>query len=616
MINFDKIKLIIWDLDDTFWHGTLSEGVVTPIDSNIALIKSLTDCGIVNSICSKNDSSPVNEKLSQLGVLDYFVFASIDWTPKGERIKHMIEEMGFRPVNVLFIDDNIVNLNEAIFFAEGLMTAEPSVISELIKFIENAERKDLSHSRLQNYKVLELKQRKRSIYTDNTDFLFSTHTQVTIKKDCISVIDRIHELILRTNQLNFTKNRMSLDDLFILINDSEVDAGYVEVKDDFGDYGIVGFYAVKDKKCIHFLFSCRTIGQGVEQYVYSTIGWPELPIIGDVVSNVEKTIAPAWINQLSHQDKKEDTKSKIDSGKIIFKGPCDLELLTSFLNSSLLSKEFTYIGEKSHNSIEHQNHSVNYMSFKFLSQEQKQSLLNDCIFNDQEMFETSVFDKDVSLIFISTLIEPNLGIYERKSDKLKIAFGEWCYPLTDESNWGYYITKGPYQNTFKKEWLQSFREKYSFIGRTTVEHYVNSLNDLLLKINRNAKICLILGSEMPYEKNEKKAYVGRELYHKELNSKIKEFTKTNKRVYLLDFNDYITNQNDFLDNINHFQRNVYYKAAKRANEIISEVCGYEVEEASKISLFLDKISVVIRAFFDPKSQIYFILRKVFHRIRD
>ena len=78
----------------------------------------------------------------------------------------------------------------------------------------------------------------------------------------------------------------------------------------------------------------------------------------------------------------------------------------------------------------------------------------------------------------------------------------------------------------------------------------------------------------------------------------------------------IANQNDFLDNINHFQRNVYYKAAKRANEIISEVCGYEVEEASKISLFLDKISVVIRAFFDPKSQIYFILRKVFHRIRD
>ena len=31
MYDFEKIKLIVWDLDDTFWSGTLSEGdVVVP----------------------------------------------------------------------------------------------------------------------------------------------------------------------------------------------------------------------------------------------------------------------------------------------------------------------------------------------------------------------------------------------------------------------------------------------------------------------------------------------------------------------------------------------------------------------------------------------------------
>ena len=29
MYRFDQVKLIIWDLDDTLWNGTLSEGEVS-----------------------------------------------------------------------------------------------------------------------------------------------------------------------------------------------------------------------------------------------------------------------------------------------------------------------------------------------------------------------------------------------------------------------------------------------------------------------------------------------------------------------------------------------------------------------------------------------------------
>ena len=55
MIDFSKIKLIIWDLDETFWDGTLSDGTMSIIEKNIALIQQTTDCGVINSICSKND---------------------------------------------------------------------------------------------------------------------------------------------------------------------------------------------------------------------------------------------------------------------------------------------------------------------------------------------------------------------------------------------------------------------------------------------------------------------------------------------------------------------------------------------------------------------------------
>ena len=54
---------------------------------------------------------------------DLFVFKSIDWTPKGQRISKLIKDMGLRPVNCLFFDDNIVNLNEASYYSTELMVA-------------------------------------------------------------------------------------------------------------------------------------------------------------------------------------------------------------------------------------------------------------------------------------------------------------------------------------------------------------------------------------------------------------------------------------------------------------------------------------------------------------
>ena len=69
-IDITKIKLIIWDLDETFWEGTLSEGGVKKTD-NVKLVKRLSSEGIINTICSKNDYSaadsqrPTNKKINQ-----------------------------------------------------------------------------------------------------------------------------------------------------------------------------------------------------------------------------------------------------------------------------------------------------------------------------------------------------------------------------------------------------------------------------------------------------------------------------------------------------------------------------------------------------------------------
>lgn len=296
-INFDKIKLVIWDLDDTFWTGTLSEGPITPIKENLDIIKILSERGIINMVCSKNDASNAENELSELGVSDFFVFNSINWLPKGQRIFDRIKEMGLRPANCLFIDDNIQNLEEAKFHANGIMVMLPTEIKNLKEFFETKPITDSSLKRLKQYKILEKKSKAAAEFGDNTAFLFSSNIQVEICYDCLPELDRLSELVLRTNQLNFTKRRDTKEEIENLIKDPDCTTGYVKVRDNFGDYGITGFFAIKEGSCIHFLFSCRTIGQGIEQYVYATIGYPKLETIGPVIGFVNKNNPPEWINQ-------------------------------------------------------------------------------------------------------------------------------------------------------------------------------------------------------------------------------------------------------------------------------------------------------------------------------
>lgn len=46
-MDLSIIKLIIWDLDETFWSGTLSEGGINIPECNKRLIKNIVDSGVM-----------------------------------------------------------------------------------------------------------------------------------------------------------------------------------------------------------------------------------------------------------------------------------------------------------------------------------------------------------------------------------------------------------------------------------------------------------------------------------------------------------------------------------------------------------------------------------------
>lgn len=86
-MDASKIKLIIWDLDETFWNGTISEQKVAPVKQACDLVLLSSKKGIVNSICSKNDEKPCIDKLKEWDLDKYFVFNSLIGSRKVRGLK-------------------------------------------------------------------------------------------------------------------------------------------------------------------------------------------------------------------------------------------------------------------------------------------------------------------------------------------------------------------------------------------------------------------------------------------------------------------------------------------------------------------------------------------------
>src|ERR1700753_498447 len=128
----EAVRLVIWDLDETFWEGTLPEGPIAPRPETRTLVTELARRGIISSICSKNDFEQVRTTLQAQGLWDYFIFPSINWEPKGPRVGALIEAIQLRPESVLFIDDNPSNLEEVRHFNPQVRLAGVDLIPRLL----------------------------------------------------------------------------------------------------------------------------------------------------------------------------------------------------------------------------------------------------------------------------------------------------------------------------------------------------------------------------------------------------------------------------------------------------------------------------------------------------
>ena len=568
--NYDitKTKLVIWDLDDTFWDGNLSEGEIILKPETIALVRELTTKGIMNSICSKNNLDDVKSKFIDLGiknVWDLFVFTSIDWTPKGESVKDIIQSMNLKEENVIFIDDNDSNINEAKFYLPNIMSATPEFINKIAEELYLVNDYDFEHTRLKQYKILEEKSHQIAQASSNEDFLRSSRIKICIKKDCLNNLERIKKLITRTNQLNFTKFRDENLETTIKNND----CAYIIAEDKFGNYGICGFYALNqmENKLVHFLFSCRIMNMGIAQFVYDYLKKPQIEIKSEVASNLDGQVD--WIEIVENLEIKTAPILKLNNKNILFKGPCDLYSTLSYIDAKCnidtefpyWNKQLVYILAHTHTAFIEQTHR--------LSKEKLAELSMRFPFPNVDEFKTKFFDEKYNLVFLSLLTVTHSGIYINKDDGTYAFFGFADCDITNEANWEKILAPIPVevrpQNILM---LQEFKKYYIFGGNPPVDLVIKNINYIL--DNLKAKLVLILGSEISTNKVQA-GYENMAERHKILNSAIKKEFKN--KVEFIELTDFIKNDEDYTTCINHFSRRVYVDLAKRVVEVGNKLLG-------------------------------------------
>jgi FkbH-like protein len=101
---------------------------------------------------------------------------------------------------------------------------------------------------------------------DHLEFLRQCEIRVRVTTHVDRYADRLHELVQRTNQLNFSGNRHTRSDLDRLLADPRYEAFAIDCEDRFGEYGLIGF-ALVDRaipRLVDFALSCRVQAKRVE----------------------------------------------------------------------------------------------------------------------------------------------------------------------------------------------------------------------------------------------------------------------------------------------------------------------------------------------------------------
>ncbi|MGH1352795.1 MAG: HAD-IIIC family phosphatase [Methyloligellaceae bacterium] len=272
----NKVKCVIWDLDNTLWNGTLIEDGIEGIKLRpemVSIITKLDSMGILNAVASKNNFDDAMEAIQHFGLKDYFLYPQISWNPKSASIQTIQKSLNIGMDTLVFVDDQVFERTEVNSSLPEVRVVSDKDIAEMMQLPEfNVPITAESRKRRKMYQEDQIRTEAfSSTATDYTDFLKSCNIQLRMEPLSSASMNRVHELSQRTNQMNFSGNRYTKTQLINICDDPNKKTFVISVSDKFGSYGIVGFAIVDEANAtlIDLMFSCRIQAKQIEHTFFA-----------------------------------------------------------------------------------------------------------------------------------------------------------------------------------------------------------------------------------------------------------------------------------------------------------------------------------------------------------
>ena len=265
------VKCVVWDLDDTLWNGTLLEGGVKGLQTEVLeVIRALDRRGILQSIASKNEHAPALAQLEALGIAEYFLYPQINWGPKSASIERIAKDLNIGIDTLAFIDDPTFELDEVRFALPQVMCIPATEIGAVLarsEFIPRFITEDSGRRRAMYMADITRNKVGEHFNGPQDAFLASLDMRLCIAAARADDLKRAEELTLRTNQLNTTGYTYSYEELERFSRSNQHRLLIAGLDDKYGTYGKIGLVLIEvenDAWMVKLLLmSCRVMTRGV-----------------------------------------------------------------------------------------------------------------------------------------------------------------------------------------------------------------------------------------------------------------------------------------------------------------------------------------------------------------
>ena len=291
-------RCIVLDLDNTLWGGIVGEdgydgiklGADAQGNSFIEFQKyllSLHQRGILLAINSKNNPDDALDVITNHPDMilrkEHFACMKINWNDKVSNMIDIAKELNFGLDYLVYFDDDPVNRDFMKSSLPDVLTVDlPNDPSQYATILKNMKEfnvlkiTDEDAKRGQMYVQQKNRQEFERSVTNLDEFLKQLKLKVKIKEADKFSIPRISQLTLKTNQFNLTTKRYQEEDIKNFVEDENIEAGYAQVEDKFGDNGITSVFILnkrnpKEWYLDTFLLSCRIMGREIEKCIMSHI---------------------------------------------------------------------------------------------------------------------------------------------------------------------------------------------------------------------------------------------------------------------------------------------------------------------------------------------------------